>query len=398
MEKNIFKFKSKDAELQVKRINKKRIAILIFVALIIIAIVSTISAYILNEEFRDFWDYTVLRKEVESSEVQSIYLEKDDLKFSYSYYRKFVILQKNVLKCYNQDANLENQFDIKISNPLYNDSNRFLVIGEKDGKKLYLINENNIAWQKDLDGEISQVYVNKNGYVSVAMSTTGCKTVIVLYNPSGDELFRTYLPTTYCVDMEISNDNKYMAIAELNTAGTMIETSIKIISIENAKEKPEDAFIAIYNANSTNMVLNLKYTDDGKLVAMYDNMIAYAGETMEEILKVSSNTIFADIESNNRIISIEKQSSGILSVKYVLKIYNASTDKTLEYRLKEVPKELYVKDNIIVVSYGTDVEIVSAQSGWLIKKYVSRQNIKDVSIASGFVAVEYGDEVKIIKI
>ena len=117
------------------------------------------------------------------------------------------------------------------------------------------------------------------------MSTTGCKTVIVLYNPSGDELFRTYLPTTYCVDMEISNDNKYMAIAELNTAGTMIETSIKIISIENAKEKPEDAFIAIYNANSTNMVLNLKYTDDGKLVAMYDNMIAYAGETMEEILK-----------------------------------------------------------------------------------------------------------------
>lgn len=398
MEKNVFKFKSKDSELQVKRINKKRIAVLIFVALIIIAIASTVASYTLNEEFRDFWDYSVLRKEVESSEVQSIYLEKDDLKFSYSYYRKFVILEKNVLKCYNQDANLENQFDIKISNPLYNDSNRFLVIGERDGKKLYLINENNIAWQKDLDGEISQVYVNKNGYVSVAMSTTGCKTVIVLYNPSGDELFRTYLPTTYCVDMEISNDNKYMAIAELNTAGTMIETSIKIISIENAKEKPEDAFIAIYNANSTNMVLNLKYTDDGKLVAMYDNMIAYAGETMEEILKVSSNTIFADIESNNRIISIEKQSSGILSVKYVLKIYNSSTDKTLEYRLKEVPKELYVKDNTIVVSYGTDVEIVSAQSGWLIKKYVSRQNIKDVSIAIGFVAVEYGDEVKIIKI
>lgn len=398
MEKNVFKFKSKDSELQVKRINKKRIAVLIFIALIIIAIASTVASYTLNEEFRDFWDYSVLRKEVESSEVQSIYLEKDDLKFSYSYYRKFVILEKNVLKCYNQDANLENQFDIKISNPLYNDSNRFLVIGERDGKKLYLINENNIAWQKDLDGEISQVYVNKNGYVSVAMSTTGCKTVIVLYNPSGDELFRTYLPTTYCVDMEISNDNKYMAIAELNTAGTMIETSIKIISIENAKEKPEDAFIAIYNANSTNMVLNLKYTDDGKLVAMYDNMIAYAGETMEEILKVSSNTIFADIESNNRIISIEKQSSGILSVKYVLKIYNSSTDKTLEYRLKEVPKELYVKDNTIVVSYGTDVEIVSAQSGWLIKKYVSRQNIKDVSIAIGFVAVEYGDEVKIIKI
>ena len=398
MKNNVFDFKSGESELQTKRINKKRIILLLLIILLAGIAISLLTLYSINEEFRDFWDYTVLRKEIESSEVKSIALEKDNLKFSHSYDKRIVILEKNTLKCYNQDANLETQFELNIANPLYHDCNRFLVVAEKSGKKIYLINENNMMWQKDLEGDISQIYVNKNGYVGVAMTTTGYKTIIVLYNPSGEELFRTYLPTTYCIDMEISNDNKYMAIAELNTSGTMIETFIKIISIESAKTKPQEAFIATYNANSNNMILNIKYTDSGKLIAMYDNGIFYASDNMEEILSVSSNTIFADIESTNKVVSIEKQNTSLLNINYVLKIYNTSSEKTLEYNLKEIPKELYVKDNTIVISYGTDVEIVSAQSGWLLKKYVSRQDIKNVLISSGFVAIEYSDQIKFIKI
>ena len=100
----------------------------------------------------------------------------------------------------------------------------------------------------------------------------------------------------------------------------------------------------------------------------------------------------------NKVISIERQKAGLLSTSYILKIYNIANNKTLEYNLEDMPKELYVKDNTIAVNYGTDVEIISASSSWLIKKYVSRQDIKDVLIANGFVAIEYSDEIKIIKI
>ena len=119
---------------------------------------------------------------------------------------------------------------------------------------------------------------------------------------------------------------------------------------------------------------------------------------MQEILKVSSNTIFLDTDSPNRIISIEKQNSSSLNVNYVLKIYNTNSNKTSEYNLKGIPKNLYVRDNTIVVSCGTDVEIISAQSGWLIKRYVSKQDIKDVIIANGCVAIVYSDEIKFKKI
>ena len=398
MKNNLFYFKSKDSDLQVKKVNKKRIISFIFIIIIAILSISLLVMYSKNEDFRNFWDYTVLRKEVESADVKSIPLEKDTLRYTWTCDRNLVVLEKNLLKYYNQDGNKENELEINIATPIYNDNNKYLVVAEKNGNKVYLINEKNIAWQKDLDGTISQVYVNKNGYVGVVMSTTGYKTVIVLYNPNGEELFRTNLPTTYCIDLEISNDNKYMAIAELNSSGTMIETSIKIVSIEDAKTNPQEAFSATYNANSNNMILNLKYTDNGKLVAMYDNVISLPSENTENFLEISSDVTFVDIESANKVVSIERQSGGFLNTNYILKIYDIEQNKTLEYKLEDMPKDLYVKDNTIAVNYGTDVEIISASSGWLIKKYVSRQDIKNVLIANALVAIEYSDEIKIIKI
>ena len=397
MKDNVFNFTSKDAELQTKVINKKKIAIAVLILLLIISGVTLLMVYSMNEEFRNFWDYSVLRKEVESTDVKSIALDKNSLRYTYSYDNRLVVLEKKILKVYNKDGNEDLNFDINISNPIYDDYNRFLVMAEKNGGKVYLINDNNLAWQKDLEGNISQVYVNKNGYVGVVMSATGYKTVIVLYNPYGEELFRTYLRSTYCVDMEISNDNKYMAIAELDSSGTMLETSVKIISVENAKTKPQEAFIATYNANSSNMVLNLKYSDDGRLIVMYDNSVSYASENMEEIVKISSEKTFVDIESPGKVVTIEKQSGGILNTKYILKILNTSNGKIIEYNLMEMPKELYVKDNVIAVNYGTDVEIISAQSGWLIKKYVSRIDIRNILISNSSVSIEYNDEIKLIK-
>lgn len=398
MKNNVFYFKSKDSDLQVKKVNKKRIVLIVIICIIVVTSISLLIIYSKNEAFRNFWDYTVLRKEVISADVKSLILEKDGLRYVSTCDRNLVILEKNVLKYYNQDGNVEGEIQLNIATPLYSNNNKYLTVAEKNGKKVYLINDKNIVWQKDLDGTISQVYVNKNGYVGVIMSATGYKTVIVLYTPSGEELFRTNLPTTYCSDIEISNDNKYMAIAELDSSGTMIETSIRIISIEDAKTKPQEAFIATYDQNSPNMILNLKYTDNNRLISMYDNAISFPGKNIEEILSISSDVIFADIESANRVVSIEKQKAGILSSNYILKIYDTVYDKTLEYNLEDMPKDLYVKDNIIAVSYGTDVEIISASSGWLIKKYVSRQDIKNVLIANGFVAIEYSDEIKLIKI
>ena len=85
MKNNVFNFNSRDSELKAVRLNKKKIFLLILIILLVIAVISVLVIYSLNEDFRNFWDYTVLRKEVESSDVKSISLNKDNLSFAYSY-------------------------------------------------------------------------------------------------------------------------------------------------------------------------------------------------------------------------------------------------------------------------------------------------------------------------
>lgn len=86
-------------------------------------------------------------------------------------------------------------------------------IAEKLGQKIYLVKNNEIVWENTLSGNISTVDVNENGYVSVILSGTSYKSVIILYDENGNELFKTYLSNTIAISSEISSDNKYLSFA-----------------------------------------------------------------------------------------------------------------------------------------------------------------------------------------
>ena len=79
-----------------------------------------------------------------------------------------------------------------------------------------------------------------------------------MYNPQGKELFNTYLSSTRAVDVSISNDNKYLAIAEIDTSGTIIQSNIKIFSIEEAKVKAENSNKKNYNGENNDLITNIK--------------------------------------------------------------------------------------------------------------------------------------------
>lgn len=391
----MFKSKDKHTDFRTKKINKKRVLKIVTLILILAAIIGLAIAYRYNENVRNFLDKTVLRKEISNQNTTKIEINSESNPTVYAYSKYITILNKNILQVYTNSSKADYQLEVTITNPIFESNNRFLCLAEKSGNKIYLISGADIIWQKDLSGEIVKVNVNENGYVSVAMSSAGYKTVIILYNPEGEELFTTYLPTTYALDMEISKDNKYLAIAEANSAGTVIQTDVKIVSIENAKTNPKNAFIATYEMNSNEIIINLKYQDKNQLIAMYDTKIVELGEETKTISNIDSNTIFADIDLDNYSLKIDK--GGIIKNNYYAKITNLSNLKETTYELMNLPKTVHVKDHIIAVNYGSEVEIINVY-GWLIKKYKSQQDIKDIVISSQCVGVVYKDKVELIHI
>lgn len=202
---------------QKRKLNKKKIIFMSSILLLVILVIAVITIYTKNEAFRNFFDQYILRKDIHENDNPTIEVSIDNPGHIYAYDRYITILDKSMLKVYSSSGRKEYEIEVNINTPTFDSNNRFLLLAEENGKKIYLISGQNILWQKDLEGEITRIHVNKNGYVSVVISGTSYKNIVITFNPEGRELFKTYLSNTIAADIQISNDNKYLGLAEIDT-------------------------------------------------------------------------------------------------------------------------------------------------------------------------------------
>ena len=220
--------------------NKK---ILIFIIILFCILIGIIASYNVNEDIRNYIDYNILNKEIVEENTAQIDLENENNSYIYAYDNYVIVLNSNILRAYNSNGKEEFNTNITITNPIFDTNQKYLAIAEKNGKKIYVLSGKNIIWQKDIEGEITRVNINKNGYVSVVVSQSTYKTVVITFNSKGNELFKSYLSDYYAIDTTISNDNKYLAIAAINSNGTQIKSLIRIYSIEKIENGKEDSII-----------------------------------------------------------------------------------------------------------------------------------------------------------
>lgn len=380
-----------------KNVNIKKIIILIAIIIIIGVIVAIVILYKKNDNFRNWVDVQILRKQVLQEKVTTIDLEENQNANIYAFNKYIGILNKNKLEVYGSTGNKEADLDVQIVNPLFNTANRFLAIGEQNGQKIYLIEDKKVSWKKEVEGNISQVYVNKNGYVAVTISGTSYKSIIQVFDSAGNPLFKKYLPSTLSVDVSISNDNKYLAIAEVDTSGTAIQSNVRIISIDKVKTDPTNSEEESYKSESNKLLVNIEYENKNKIVCMYTDSISLIEDGKEKSLfdNKDKKVTAQSINLNNNFTIIQEESSGIFSANSLVNIQNIDNQETKNYRVDTVVKEIYTDGDIIALNLGTEVEFINT-SGWLVKRYVANQEITKVTVSSNIAGIIYRDKVEII--
>lgn len=381
-----------------KKANKKKIIIAIIIGIIIIATIVTAIIYYNNEEAREWIDTNIFRKEVLQNNATTVEIKEVQSSNIYAFNRYIGILNKNTFNIYSSSGNKEKELEIQVSNPLFDSENRFLIIGEAKGQKLYVIEDKEIAWETTIEGNIAQVHINRNGYVAVVVSDTSYKTVIELYDSRGKRLFKTF-SSTRTTDVSISNDNKYLAIAEVDTSGTMIQSSIKIQSIEDAANDSEESIIKTYTGEQDKLLVNINYQDKDKLVCMYTDSIRIIENEQDNVLvdNKDKKVIFQTIELQNNVASIEEKSSGLFTADTVVNIINTDNKETKQYTAKSLAKEIYSYENIIALNLGTEIEFINT-SGWLVKRYKANQEITNITVSNNIAAIIYRDKIEIISL
>ena len=294
-------------------------------------------------------------------------------------------------------AKEETTINVSINNPIFSSSGRYLLIGDKGSQNLYLIYNTSLQWQKTMEGNISNITVNKNGAVGVVLTGTTYKSVIVMYGITGDEEFKTYLSSTIATNLAISDNNQYLSFAESNTSGTIITSVVKTISIEKAKTAPSEAIVYTYNPENNSLIISIQY-DDNNLICQYDNSVYRLSEgNSEKIVEIDDKTLFLDIEMANYICRIQENSTGILSSEYEAKIINSRNSSESTYLLEQMPKDLYCSDSIVAVNLGNEVVFLN-HNAWLIKHFSSRQSYRNIVLGDSIAGIIYRDRVEIISL
>ncbi len=383
-----------------KKINKKKITIAVIIAIVLIIFIAISIIYTNNKNARNWIDKNILQKEKTQNNLPNIEIEDIDNSSIYAFNKYIGILNKNNFKIYNSTGKEENTLTLEITKPIFNDDNRYLVVAEEKGQKLYLIEDKDIAWEKKIEGNVSQVVVNKNGYVAVTIVDTLYKTTIALYDNKGEELFKTFLSTTRVAATSISEDNKYLAIAEVDASGTMIQSNIETMSIEDVKNGTENSEKKVYKSENNDLITNIKYQGKDKLLCMYTDKITVikTDGTIEKLQEYTNKKVsFASIELQNASITIEEKSSGLFTADSIVNIVNSDNKGTSLYTAEYVTKEIYTKNNIIALNLGSEVEFINT-SGWLLKRYIAEQEVTNIVLSNSLAGIVYRDKIEIINL
>lgn len=386
-------------EYQIQReINIRKIIITGIVVVLILAVVIIFSLYIAEEGFRKWVDINVLRKDISSESVATVDLNVDKNNQIVCYNKYIGILNEKNLKIYNSAGENITDISVNINTAIFSTNDRYLAIAEKNGQELCVISDKTYLWTKKVDGEIQQICVNKNGYVILVTTDTTYKSIITVYDNSGKQLMRNFLSSSRVTDVSISDDNKYLAYSEIDTSGTLIKSSVKIISIEKAQSNSAESTIYTKEAETSKMILKIQYQENGELVCVYDDSINIVKDGYEqELIKKEDEATFVSGNLGNSIAYIKEEQRSAFNSSSTLNIVNTSSKQTYKYNFGEIAKEMYTTGNVIGINIGTEIYFVKT-NGMLIKKYTSNQEITNVMITNNIAIIIYKDRIEVINL
>ncbi len=381
------------------KLNKKKLISIILIIIVIILTITIVSVYNSNAEAREWINVNILRKQILQEDVNIIEITEVPSQNVFAFNSNICIVNKNKLDVYNQLGGLENSVDMEISNPIFATANRFLAVAESEGQRVYVTDGKNILWQTSIEGNISQIHINKNGYTAIVITETTHKTVVQVHDNEGNELFKQFLSNTRITDVDISNDNQFLAMAEIDTASTILKSDIKILSIEKAATGTMENGESVLDLETDELLIDLEYTTNNELICMYtDSVRKVSGDTNEIIKdfldrKVTYQTIFVQ----DTVVYIEEKSSGLFTADSYIYLYDVKDSKEKEYIIEEVANDLVVSNDIIAVNLGTEIEFINS-SGGLVKRYLSSKEITNITFSRNIAAVVYTDKIEIINL
>ena len=185
----------------------------------------------------------------------------------------------------------------------------------------------------------------------------------------------------------------------MDLSGTLIESKVKTISIEKAKQDPANAIIYTYEIPANSLVTNLEYHEKDSLICLCDkNIYVLKNGYIDSLENMDQDNVsFIGINLAKSYFKVKEDRFGINNQNSNVEICNTTNNNSYSYTIPGIAKDVYSRDDVIAVNLGTEAYFIN-ENGWLIKKYSSSQEIKDIVMSNNIAGIIYRNKIAFLSL
>ncbi len=153
----------------------------------------------------------------------------------------------------------------------------YVLAFETGGRKISLFSDGKEVFRIETENDIITANVSRSGVVAVATKEKGFRSQVLVYKPSGEQIYEWHSVNYYVVDIAVTSSA--MAVAGLNSDDASSMSYILLFSFNSSDYKT-------VNGGNDNLVGTIKYIDDGVL-AVGDRECTYIKKNGEIAWSIS---------------------------------------------------------------------------------------------------------------
>lgn len=258
--------------------------------------------------------------------------------------------------------------DIYMTNPAVDVGGDYVVAADLEGQNSTYVYKNGRQLHEYKVGyTVFAAKISENGYTAIAHDASGYKGRITVYDPDGNEAFVWNSGDGYLTDIDISDNGRYVAAAQIMTDGEETYSRLRVLDVRRQTEVSTTVRDGV-------MMSCLKFYGNDKIVAVSDrDLSAYtrSGSLRYEVSFVGKNPSAFCIESERVMTFVTMDSRG----NDLLEIYGADGKLRGTYTAEGKLNNVTVCGNTIVANERREVLRISP-SGKVKKRVQVSHDIK----------------------
>lgn len=267
---------------------------------------------------------------------------------------KVLIYNNSSVKAIKPDGRVEWEINEVLSNPLMEVGGDYVLLSDLAGNHYAVSYKKGKKVQEfKIENDIISAKITKTGYVAFATDTDGYKGRVTVFNKRGKEIYVWNSGSGYISDIEISDNGRYLVVAQLVTDAEEAETRLQFIDTRRGE-------VVASAERAGEVSINMNFVSSNRLILVTDNhIVGYntKGKEKFSISLVGKNPSLYSIDTDDTIgvVTLDKHGNS------VLELYSVSGRLRGSYTASGDIRAISISDKSAVVAQQRGLTRVNAR-------------------------------------